>query len=76
MRMFTHPLSPHQFVGILLGVLGVVAGAVAFLASYYILDTQFGGGIYPSDLKVIGGISLFVTFGFLAIAYSVYKEPE
>ena len=76
MRMYFHPVSPHQFVGILVGVLGVIAGAVAFLASYYVLATQYGGGFYQSDLKVFGGISLFVTLGFLAIAYSVYKEPE
>jgi hypothetical protein len=59
-----------------LGVLGVAAGAIAFFASYYVLGTQYGGGVHRSDLEVFGGISLFVTLGFLAIAYSVYKEPE
>jgi len=76
MTLFTHPKSPHQFVGILLGVFGVLLGVGLFTSSCHFLNTQFGGAITPEEFKSLGIGCTILMVGFLGIAYSVYREPE
>ena len=74
MKLSTHPPDIHQFVGILLGVFGVLLGLISYLGGIYVLETQFGGGILPDERRFLAVVSSFIVLLFVAIAYSFAKE--
>ena len=74
MNLTHQPMTTQQLVGLLLGLVGIVAGTVIFFGAHYVLNTQFGGVVHFTDMKLFGILSAGLTLGILAIAATVYNK--